>query len=86
MAFIYLKDGWRDESTEGPYTDILQTKYVDGINYTIVKSIYDNAIKVKINSRELVGTFKNLDTAKQAVDNIISNKRTKNEWNEISNN
>ena len=26
MAWFMLGDGWRDESTEGPYTDTLQTK------------------------------------------------------------
>jgi len=26
MTWIALKNGWRDESTEGPYTEYLQTK------------------------------------------------------------
>lgn len=76
MAFIYLENGWRDESTEGPGVDILQTKYVDGVTYTIVKYQNLRDVIIKINSRRLDFTFKTLDAAKQAVENYIKNSRT----------
>lgn len=37
---IWLKDGWRDESSEGPYTETLQTK---GRYHIVRLHVYDRA-------------------------------------------
>jgi hypothetical protein len=74
MTFIYLEDDWRDESTEGPGVDILQTKYVKGTTFTIVKYCNEPRIILKVDSREIIGKFISVDAAKQAVTNFIKNR------------
>ena len=82
-----LPDGWREESTEGPYTEVLQTKYVDGVVFTIIKIFGNLKYVVKVDSRPLDITFYTLHEAKQAAENYIKNlKESKNVRNEIFNN
>lgn len=70
-----LSDGWRDESTEGPYTEVLQTKYVDGNVYTIVKLFDQVEYVLKINSIVLDTSFHTLESAKEAAENYIVNTK-----------
>lgn len=70
-----LADGWREESTEGPYTEVLQTRYVDGNTYAIVKLFGQVKYVLKVNSRALDISFYTLESAKEAAENYIANTK-----------
>lgn len=57
-----LKDGWREESTEGPYTETLQTKG----DYRIFRLYGDDkfTLEMKNGTREM---FESLESAKARV-------------------
>jgi hypothetical protein len=64
MSWIMLKDGWRDESSEGPYTETLQTKG----NWAIIRLLGDKKFTLKDTSHtvELVD-FDTVEAAKAHV-------------------
>ena len=70
-----LSDGWREESSEGPYTEVLQTKYVDGNTYSIVKLFDQIEYVLKINSIASDTLFQTLESAKEAAENHIVNTK-----------
>ena len=68
--WILLEDGWRDESSEGPYIDTLQTKYdwKNNIVWSVVRGINETMFRVKKKHDEFTEEFSSLDSAKKFVD------------------
>jgi hypothetical protein len=66
--WIDLPDGWRDESSEGPYTQTLQTWYDWKlyINWSICRLINEKDFKLTFGN-EFRGSFKALAEAKEYV-------------------
>ena len=61
-----LKDGWREESSEGPYTETLQTKVIEGESYQICR-LYNNETKFTLQvGHTALGKFDSLALAKEA--------------------
>lgn len=60
-----LKDGWREESSEGPYTETLQTKVIEGESYQIYR-LYDHKEFVLRKNSIVLGNFSTLQLAKDA--------------------
>jgi len=71
--WIELSDGWRDESSEGPYTEILQTKRDSrGIIWTIFK-LYDSSAVYVTFDDGFKKKMPDLTVAKQYVEQQILN-------------
>lgn len=70
MTWVQLSNGWRDESTEGPYIDTLQTKGV----WSIMRERSSDMFQAR--NSETGGKFyyKTLEEAKRAVDD--SNRKS----------
>ena len=70
-----LKDGWREESSEGPYTETLQTKVIGGESYQICRLYNQHEFVLRRNSTAL-GSFSTLQLAKDAavVDSLKGTK------------
>lgn len=73
--WIELPDGWRDESSEGPYTEILQTKRDSTGRIWTISKLYDSSkIYVRLDyafNKEL----SDLAIAKQYVEQQILNDK-----------
>jgi hypothetical protein len=64
MSWIMLKDGWRDESSEGPYTETLQTKG----NWAIIRLLGDKKFTLKDTSHTVEAIdFDTVEAAKAHV-------------------
>lgn len=63
MTWFMLKDGWRDESSEGPYTDTLQTK--DGWEICRLTSPHRESDKYTLRNHSL-GIREEFDTVEAA--------------------
>jgi len=68
--WIDLKDGWRDESTEGPYTETLQTK--EGWSISRGYPLYRDDAMFRLSNRyhNIEKKFMTVDDAKQYVDSF----------------
>lgn len=68
MTIWKLDDGWRDESSEGPYTETLQT--LGGWSISRLHEFHrrDNLYKLELKNR-LVKKFKTIEEAKAYVEN-----------------
>ena len=71
MTFFYLPDGWRDESTEGPYTAVLQTKGP----WTICRLHDERKVSLKRAGRRLA-EFNSVEDAKASVERMEKRERT----------
>jgi len=68
MTWIMLEDGWRDESDEGPYTAVLQTKYDWNTHKQWTISRLHNETKVILHlDHSEIGSFDTTEEAKQWV-------------------
>ena len=67
----YLADGWRDESSEGPYTEILQTKsHKLGERCTICKLYESPWLEVTFRDNERL--FTSVASAKAYAEKILN--------------
>ena len=64
-----LEDGWRDESSEGPYTETLQTLGCWSISrlHEYYRRGHDNLYKLEFKNK-LVRKFKTIESAKSYVE------------------
>jgi len=67
MAWIPLKDGWLDESSEGPYTETLQTKGDWSILRLYSTDRVSNDYLLRNTKTGLRHPFKSIEEAKQFV-------------------
>lgn len=60
-----LEDGWREEASEGPYTETLQTK--DG--WSIIRYYGESLFRLEKNGKE-IRKFRTIENAKKKVDSV----------------
>jgi hypothetical protein len=75
MTWIMLRDNWRDESSEGPYTATLQTFHDNntGNEWSIVRLHGESRYTVELNQSK-VKTFKSIGLAKAYVSKQVGVK------------
>lgn len=76
MTCISLVNGWWDESSEGPYTEVLQTKGSYSVVRLYPRDREDDDFVVKL-SGDVVTSFKTLEKAKDYVNNKLDTKKKK---------
>ena len=78
MTIYHINNNWYDESTEGPYTEILQTKYdwSTKLYYKVVKGLGNMPIELFVNNRKIIGIFKTSAEAREAAEKHLLNNKS----------